>query len=105
MSHANRMNVTIQQALVSASLDALLAISPEGDVLSWNDGARSMFGFASEDAIGKPFAGLFNTRGDEKVSSEIKLAIHTASTSGSARLQMSATNRDGSVLDIDVSMK
>src|SRR4051794_37027650 len=105
MSNGNAMTATIQQALVAASLDALLAISPEGDVLSWNEGARSMFGFASDDAVGRPFAGLFNERGDERTSNEIKAAIHAAVVSGTARLQMSATKQDGSVLDIDVSMK
>jgi PAS domain S-box-containing protein len=39
--------------------DALLQIGPDGMVGSWNDDARSLFGYPSERVLGRPFAALF----------------------------------------------
>lgn len=42
------------EAIVEESLDAIIGESLDGLILSWNGGARKMFGYSKEEAIGKP---------------------------------------------------
>src|SRR5690348_2271440 len=46
------------RALVEESPDALIAVSPEGTVLFWNRGAATMFGYATDEAVGRTLAEL-----------------------------------------------
>jgi PAS domain S-box-containing protein len=39
--------------LVELSPDALIGLSPDGEVLSWNHAAHAMFGYTSAEAVGR----------------------------------------------------
>ena len=41
-------------AIVESSDEAIIAISPEGQITEWNSGAERMYGFSAAEAIGKP---------------------------------------------------
>jgi PAS domain S-box-containing protein len=41
-------------AIVENSEDAIVAITPEGIILTWNRGAETISGYSAEEAIGKP---------------------------------------------------
>jgi PAS domain-containing protein len=43
----------LSQVLVDASPDALIAMSPAGDILFWNNGAERIFGYTPEEAVGR----------------------------------------------------
>ena len=45
-------------AIVNSSGDAIVGIDVNGAIVSWNDGAQQLFGYAAEEAIGKPVAFL-----------------------------------------------
>jgi len=45
-------------AIVNSSGDAIVGIDLNGAIVSWNDGAQRLFGYAAEEAIGKPVAFL-----------------------------------------------
>ncbi len=52
--------------LVSSVRDyAIFMISPDGDVMTWNEGAQRINGYTAEDVIGKHFS-LFYTRESQK---------------------------------------
>lgn len=40
--------------IVSNSNDAIMVISKDGKINSWNDGAQNMFGYRSEEVLGEP---------------------------------------------------
>src|SRR5437870_2624428 len=46
-------NSSFTAALVEDSPDALIALSADGKVLFWNQGASSIFGFTREEALGQ----------------------------------------------------
>ena len=43
----------LAETLVEASPDALIAISPAGEILFWNNAAEIIFGYASAEAVGR----------------------------------------------------
>ncbi|MDF3285044.1 diguanylate cyclase [Gordonia sp. N1V] len=47
-----------QAALINHVSDAVISVSDDGVVLTWNPAAESLYGIASEDAIGRPLTEL-----------------------------------------------
>lgn len=45
-------------AVVASSVDAIISFSLQGTILSWNGGARRVFGHVAEDVIGQPLSVL-----------------------------------------------
>jgi len=45
-------------AIVESSADAIISITLDGTISTWNPGAERMFGFNSEEVIGKPISTL-----------------------------------------------
>jgi PAS domain S-box-containing protein len=43
------------RAVIDASYQAVIALSSDGIVLLWNNAAERMFGFSSEEVVGKPY--------------------------------------------------
>lgn len=53
-SHRNRL-----AAITNASADAILGITPSGEIDSWNDGAELLFGYLVDEIVGQPLDALF----------------------------------------------
>ncbi|VTU39432.1 Autoinducer 2 sensor kinase/phosphatase LuxQ [Variovorax sp. PBL-H6] len=51
-------------AVVASSMDAIISFSLEGKILSWNAGARRVFGYVAEEAVGQPLELLTSEDGD-----------------------------------------
>lgn len=45
-------------AMVDSSTDAIIGVSLDGRVTSWNPGARALFGYAAEEAVGQALQAL-----------------------------------------------
>jgi two-component system CheB/CheR fusion protein len=45
-------------AVVASSMDAIISFSLQGTILSWNGGARRVFGHVAEEMIGRPLSTL-----------------------------------------------
>lgn len=58
-------------AIVTSSVDAIIAKRLDGVVVDWNPGAEAMFGYSSAEAIGRPLGELIVPPGYEHEESEI----------------------------------
>jgi diguanylate cyclase (GGDEF)-like protein/PAS domain S-box-containing protein len=56
------------QDVVEASDDAIVALTPDLVVASWNPGAERVFGYPAEEAIGRPIAFLIAADGGGKLA-------------------------------------
>lgn len=90
------------QALVDESSEALLALSPEGVVLSWGNGARALFGYAADEAVGRSIESLIVP--DERREEE-RGALARSLAAGSATLATVRRRKDGSPVATRVSMR
>jgi PAS domain S-box-containing protein len=88
-------------AVVEASGDAIMSVSLEGRILSWNRGAELMYGYMGDEAIGVPFGRLDPSL--DKTGIERLLARQRDRT-GAIRRDLSVRRRDGGMLDIASSM-
>jgi protein-histidine pros-kinase len=89
------------QRLLDASPDALFTVTVDGRVLSWNRGAEGMFGFTSQEAIGRPITDLTvldELRGE--ASTDLGCAVATGAVAGE-RLRR---RKDGTVIPVSVLM-
>lgn len=51
-------------AIVESSMDAIISLTLEGTVLSWNRGAELIYGYTTEETVGKSFATLVGKGAD-----------------------------------------
>ena len=77
------------RSLVESATDAIVVSDHRGLILSWNRSAAAFFGYAGEDAIGKPLTMLIPQR------------YRAAHEKGLARMEFTGTNRVmGSVMEL-----
>ena len=88
--------------LVQESPDALIALTPKGSVLFWNRGAEAIFGYAPAEVVGRTLDELVIP--DDGVI-EARAMLDEALRRGSVLFEAVRRRRDGSLLDVDVSMR
>jgi PAS domain S-box-containing protein len=95
-------------AIVDSTLDALVAIDPEGMVLEWNLAAEKMFGFARADVLGKELAQLIIPPASrERHRAGLRLALNSVegrSTMLGKRIELKAVRADGTEFPIEMSV-
>ena len=72
-SHEQLMGVKLElsslQGIVDVSRDAIIGVTTEGVIMSWNRGARGIYGYTAKEALGASISMLFdNRRGLEATS-------------------------------------
>jgi PAS domain S-box-containing protein len=50
------------QGIVDVSRDAIIGVTTEGVIMSWNRGARGIYGYTTKEALGAPISMLFDHR-------------------------------------------
>jgi PAS domain S-box-containing protein len=86
--------------IVHTSDDAIIAYSPAGTILTWNRGAKAIFGYRSAQAVGQPVAMLLPP--DRKPALEILTSEARAGRSTSHRVG-AGLHRDGRRIPLWVS--
>jgi len=88
--------------LLNNSPDALVAISPEAKIIYWNNSAEVIFGFSSEEAIGKSLNELIVPA--ERIEEERQL-FQAAMRSDQASYESERHRKDGSLVYVSISSK
>ena len=50
-------------AIVASSHDAIIGLTPDGAITTWNAGAERTYGYAAEEAVGQPWSLIMGTQG------------------------------------------
>jgi protein-histidine pros-kinase len=93
---------SIAELLLDESPEPLIALTLEGRVQSWNRGAREMFGYATEEAIGRA---LDELTVPEEARTEGRRALEDAVTKGYTQIEAVRRHKDGTLVTVNVSMR
>jgi diguanylate cyclase (GGDEF)-like protein/PAS domain S-box-containing protein len=63
-----RHELSSLQGIVDVSRDAIIGVTTEGVIMSWNRGARGIYGYTSKEALGAPISMLFDHRRGQESS-------------------------------------
>ena len=81
-------------AIVDASADAIIGLAPDCTVMTWNPAAGKLFGYSSDEIVGKSLNVLFPIA--ERTALEEK--VYQSCQSGSASTQVERLRQDGSMV-------
>ena len=84
-------------AIVQSSDDAIISITPDGVILTWNEGARRLFGHTAMQAIGQPFTLLYPATEYPKAWSDLE-----AVKRGERHYEAMRVRRDGGLIPVSV---
>lgn len=85
--------------IVSTSADAIISLSPEGEILSWNPGAESLLGYRADEVVGMSETLLF-PEGDEN---EFRIKYAQLRQGKSVQRESVRVHKDGTLVDVAVS--
>ena len=88
--------------LIDESPDALLALSLDGRILAWNRGAETIFGYAAEDAVGKPIDELVVP---QERRAEARQALADVIERGTVLFETIRRRKDGALIHVDVTKR
>ena len=89
-------------AIVESSLDGIIGKDLNGIVRSWNGGAQRIFGYTSGEALGRPLMELIVPEGIAQEERDFLSRI--ASGQEVAHFQTTRRHKDGSLIDVSVSV-
>ena len=89
--HAERQNAALA-AIVNASHDAIIHVSPELKIISWNPAAEKAYGYTTEEAIGK---GIDLFVPPEELPQTVAYARRVAETGHAVSWEQHARRKDG----------
>ena len=64
-----KLELSSLRGIVDVSRDAIIGITPDGVIMSWNLGARGIYGYSAKEALGSPLSMLFDHRKGLEASS------------------------------------
>ncbi len=88
------------ETLLEVVPTAIVGISPEGIVTSWNPAAERLFGYTAEEAVGRDIDNLVAAR--EDLREEARENTRRALCAGRAQWLGRRTRKDGSLVDVQV---
>ncbi|HEY4916720.1 MAG TPA: HD domain-containing phosphohydrolase [Solirubrobacteraceae bacterium] len=88
-------------ALVKSSDDAVIVISPEGQITSWSPGAERLFGYSQREAVGQRVSVLSAPAGREEASA---LFARMLSGGRAERTHSDLLRKDGELLSVSLVM-
>lgn len=87
-------------AAVSATGDAVITTTVDGQILDWNTGASRLYGYARDQAVGQPISMLVATESRDNYESTMR----TLSPGQHATLESNHVRKDGTVVPTSVTL-
>ena len=92
----------LAETLVEASPDALIAMSPAGEILFWNHAAATIFGYTESEAVGHS---LFDLIVPADRVEETRKALAATLETGASAFESVRRTKDGSLILVDVAKR
>lgn len=96
------MTSNLEQMMSSESPGAIAIISRDGTIARWTEGAKQLYGFDEDEAVGRTLASLVVPRAGEDDEKE---SLHTIQETGLSTFETIRTRKDGSLVYVLVSRK
>ena len=87
--------------IVEHSADAILVISPDGTVLTWNEGAERLFGYSAAEAVGESLLELIIP--DDYVE-QFQELVEVVRSGQRVQLETVRRHKDGTRLDVSIGL-
>ncbi|MGZ6617969.1 MAG: PAS domain-containing protein, partial [Solirubrobacteraceae bacterium] len=88
-------------AIVDSSDDAIIAGTLDGRIISWNEGARRLYGYRAEEAIGQHISML----SPPEPSAEMEpLLARVAAGQRVSHLEIRSRRKDGAIVDVSLTV-
>jgi diguanylate cyclase (GGDEF)-like protein/PAS domain S-box-containing protein len=71
-----RHELSSLQGIVDVSRDAIIGVTIEGVIMSWNRGARGIYGYTAKEALGSPISMLFDHRRGQEATLLFEKVAH-----------------------------
>ncbi|MEO7912339.1 MAG: PAS domain S-box protein, partial [Roseiflexaceae bacterium] len=84
-------------AIVDSSDDAIIAVTLDGTVLSWNSGAAQMYGYRAEEMLGRPIALLWPSELQQEAAQLYARLAHGERTTA---VETVRRRKDGQLIDV-----
>ena len=88
-------------AIVQSSEDAIIGMTSDGTIISWNDGAEGMYGFTADEIIGKPLTLLVSPDRHSEIPELLEIVKRGR---GINRYESERVRKDGTYLDVSASL-
>jgi protein-histidine pros-kinase len=98
----NAYGAAFAELLLDESTDALIALTLDGKILSWNRGAESLFGYSTKEAVGRIADELLVP---EERRKEARDALTEVTARGRSLFETERPGKDGSVVHVNVTMR
>jgi diguanylate cyclase (GGDEF)-like protein/PAS domain S-box-containing protein len=94
------------RSIQESALDAIITMSPEGLITSWNPQAETTFGWPSDEVVGRPLAGtIIPPRYRDAHASGLKHFLATGQGEViNKRVEMTALDRDGREFPVELAV-
>jgi PAS domain S-box-containing protein len=90
---------TFPERLVEEFLGALIAVTPQGEVLSWSTGAQALFGYTEEEAAGRLLPDLIVPAAERE---DAWRRLHAAGELDTVTYEAVRCRKDGSLVHVEV---
>jgi len=102
-SEAPPRTAEIYRALAASSRDAILGLNRKGTIVFWNKGAEQIFGYSTEEVLGKPVTKLMLEKHREDHTKELK-AFLSGNCGETGIIEGEALRKDSSTFPIELSL-
>jgi two-component system cell cycle sensor histidine kinase/response regulator CckA len=110
ITELQNLNKTLEQSemkfrsVVQAANDAIISVDSNGNIISWNKGAQTIFGYAEEEVLGKQVTMLMPEHYREIHSRELERLRSTGESKNKGKtLESQGLRKDGRKFPVEIS--